>query len=332
MPYRSTISDGQPENDEVFTVNYLSVDAPVTRTDVAIPGSRRLPVTLPAGVASVRLPARIDEWGRVVVRLTIQGRGLDFQLDSGADGIVIDRDVAHELGLKSYGRWSTTVAGTIRARERSFRRSRIGSVAMNDVVVDVLPFAFEHDRSTRVVGLLGYDFIAGCVVKIDYEHGTVDVLPADTFTPPAKGIVLDAILDDQVPLIWSKFNDAVGERFILDTGADDVVVFSGFAKKHPAAVQDQSPHKVVSRTFNVVQMEGVGGELNVRPVVIAKMQVGTVLYPEALAFVMSGEQPAFEHEDVDGLIGASALQNVRRLSRLRELARRARSERTNAPA
>jgi predicted aspartyl protease len=308
FPFRSTISDGHIDNDEVYTLTYLSVDAPVTEADVAIPGSRRLPVTLPAGVASVRLPARIDEWGRVVLRLTIQGRGLDFQLDSGSDGIVINRDVAQELGLKTYGRWSATVAGTFTTTRAIVPKLAIGPVVMNDVVVDALPFAFEHDRSTRIVGLLGYDFIAGCVVKIDYEHGTVDALPAETFTPPAKGITLDAILDDQVPLIWSKFNDAVGERFILDTGADDVVVFSGFAKKHPAAVQDHSPQKVVSRTFNVVQVEGIGGELNVRPVIIANMQVGTVRYPEALAFVMSGDQPAFEHEDLDGLIGASALR------------------------
>jgi hypothetical protein len=179
---------------------------------------------------------------------------------------------------------------------------------MSDVAVDVMPFAFDHDRSTRVVGLLGYDFIAGCVVKIDYEHGTVDALPAETFTPPAKGITIDAILDDQVPVIWSKFNDSVGERFILDTGADDVVVFSGFAKRHPAAVEDHSIRKVVSKSFNVFQMYGVGGELNVRPVIIANMQVGIVRYPDTLAFVMSGDQPAFEHEDMDGLIGASALR------------------------
>ena len=309
LPYRSTVSDGHPENDEVFTITYLSVDAPVTETDVAIPGSRRLPVTLPAGVASVRLPATIDEWGRVVVRLTIQGRGLDFQLDSGASSIVLNRDVAQELGLKTYGRWSTTVAGTFTSTRAIVPQIGIGKVAMNDVVVDVMPFAFEHDRSTRVVGLLGYDFIAGSVLKIDYEHGTVDALPADTFTPPAKGITIDAILDDQVPVIWSKFNDSVGDRFILDTGADEVIVFSGFAKRHPAAVEDHSIRKVVSKAFfNAFQMEGVGGELNVRPVIIANLQVGTVRYPDTLAFVMSGDQPAFEHEDMDGLIGASALR------------------------
>ena len=308
IPYRSTVSDGRPENDEVYTITYLSADAPVTPEDVAIPGSRRLPVTLPAGVASVRLPARIDEWGRVIIRLMVQGRGLDFQLDSGAAGIVLNRDVAAELGLKTYGRWSTTVAGTFTSTRAIISKIAIGPVVMNDVVVDVLPFAFEHDRSTRVVGLLGYDFIAGGVVKIDYEHGTVDIMPPETFQPPAKGITIDAILDDEVPLIWSKFNDAVGERFILDTGADDVVVFSGFAKRHPAAVEDHSTRHIVSRSFNVVQVEGVGGELNVRPVIIANMQVGIVRYPDTLAFVMSGDQPAFEHEDTDGLIGASALR------------------------
>ncbi|MEA2785749.1 MAG: hypothetical protein QOF71_1853 [Candidatus Eremiobacteraeota bacterium] len=308
MPYRSTISDGHPENDEIYTITYLSTEAPVTAADVAIPGSRRLPVTLPAGVPSVRLPASIDEWGRVVVRLTVQGRGLDFLLDSGAAGIVFNRDVAQELNLKTYGRWTTTIAGTFTSTRAVVPKIVIGKLAMSDVVVDVMPFAFDHDRSTRVVGLLGYDFIAGSVLKLDYEHGTVDAMPAETFTPPAKGITIDAILDDEVPVIWAKFNDSVGEHFILDTGAEDVVVFSGFAKRHPAAVEDHSIRKVVSKSFNVFQMNAIGGELHVRPVIIANMQVGIVRYPDALAFVMSGDQPAFEDEDMDGLIGASALR------------------------
>ncbi|MDQ6925627.1 MAG: aspartyl protease family protein [Candidatus Eremiobacteraeota bacterium] len=308
VPYRTTVSDGHAENDAVWTVTDFKVGTQVTEADVSIPGSRRLPVELPAGVASVRLPARIDEWGRVTVRLTVQGRGLDFQLDSGAAGIVINRDVAKELNLKTYGRWSSTVAGTFTSTRAMVPKLNIGTVVMNDVVVEALPFAFQSDNSTRIVGLLGYDFIAGCVVKIDYEHGTVDAIPTDMFQPPAKGYTLDAIMDDQVPLISSKFNDAVGERFILDTGADDVVVFSGFAKKHPAAVEDHSPKQILSRLFNLVQANGVGGKLNLRPVIVANMQVGNVHYPDSLTFVMTGDQPAFEGEDLDGLIGASALR------------------------
>lgn len=308
MPYRTTLSDGHAENDAVYTVTDVKAGAPVPPSELEIPGSRRLPVTLPAGVASVRLPARIDGWGRVIVRLTVNGRGLDFQLDSGAAGIVLNRDIVRQLGLRTYGRWSNTVAGTFTSGRAIVPKVEIGPIVMNDVVVMALPFSYENDYATRIVGLLGYDFIAGSVLKIDYEHGTVDAIPSETFQPPANGITLDAILDDQVPVIWSKFNDAVGDRFILDTGADDIVIFSAFAKKYPAAVEDSSPKKILSRLFNVIQASGVGGKLNLRPVLIANMQVGNVHYPDYLAFVMTGDQPAFEGEDLDGLIGASALR------------------------
>lgn len=308
VPYRTTISDGKVENDAVYTVTAIKLDGPVAPEEVSIPGSRRLPVVMPAGVPSVRLPARIDGWGRIIVRLTVQGRGLDFQLDSGAAGVVINRDVARQLGLRTYGRWSNTVAGTFTTGRAVIPKVEVGPIVMNDLVVLALPFSFENDEATRVVGLLGYDFIAGCVLKIDYEHGTVDAMPSESFQPPAGSITLDAILDDQVPIIWSKFNDAVGDRFILDTGADDIVVFSGFAKKYPAAVDDHSPKKILSRLFNLVQANGVGGRLNLRPVMIANMQVGNVRYSDYIAFVMTGDQPAFEGEDLDGLIGAAALR------------------------
>jgi hypothetical protein len=109
-------------------------------------------------------------------------------------------------------------------------------------------------------------------------------------------------------MVWLRVNDAVGERFILDTGADDVVFFSGFATKHPAAVDDHSPKKILSRLFPVVQGSGVGGRLSLRPVMIAEMQFGNVRFKDYLAFVMSGKQPAFEGEDLDGLIGVPALR------------------------
>jgi predicted aspartyl protease len=308
VPYRTTLSDGHPENDKVWSVESLQIDTPVADAELAIPGSRRLPLSMPAGGATVRLPARIDRWGRVIVRLTVNGRGLDFQLDSGASGIVFDRDVVRQLGLKTYGRWSSTVAGTFVSGRAIIPKIAIGDVTMSDVVVDALPFSEQNDERTRLVGLLGFDFIAGCVVKIDYDHGTVDAIPSESFKPPANAFILDTILDDSVPMVGMKVNEVIGERFILDTGADEVVVFSGFAARHPAAVDDHSPKKILSRIFNVVAASGVGGTLTMRLVLLEKMQLGQVLYPDMIALVMSGDQPAFEGEDDDGLIGASALR------------------------
>ena len=309
MAYHMTISDGHPENDSIWDVENLQVGVPVVPAELDVPGSRRLPVEFPNGVDRVRLPARIDRDGVVIVRLTVNGRGLDFQLDSGAAGIFLNRDVARELGLPIHGRWSNTVAGTFTSGRAIVPKLEIGSVVMKDAVVETLPFAFENDWSTRIVGLLGFDFIAGCVVKIDYEHGVVEAIRTESFVPPANGLAVDAILDDQVPMVWMRANGAVGEHFILDTGAAGVLFFAGFAVKHPEAVDDHSPKKFVSRLFPVIQSEGVGGKLNIRPVVIEEMQIGSVRYRDFLAFVMSGDQPAFEGEDADGLIGAATLRS-----------------------
>jgi Aspartyl protease len=306
--YRTTVSDGHPENDAVWTIQDMKIGAPVLKAEVEMPGSRRLPVIMPPGASTVRLPAHIDPWGRVIVRLTVNGRGLDFQLDSGAAGIVLDRDVARQLGLKTYGRWSQTVAGTFTSSRAVIPKAEIGPIVMNDLVVEALPFSWENDERTRIVGLLGFDFIAGCVVKIDYEHGTVDAIEAASFTPPADGMVLDAVLDDQVPMVGMTVNDVVGEHFILDTGADDVVVFSSFANKHPEAVDDHSPKKILSRVFNLIQASGVGGKLKMRPALLAHMQLANVHYADYLALVMLGDQAAFEGEDDDGLVGASVLR------------------------
>jgi aspartyl protease len=205
-----------------------------------------------------------------------------------------------------YGRWTQTVAGTFSAGKTIVPSLQIGTIVMPDVVVDTLPFTYENDEHTKVVGLLGFDFIAGGVIKIDYEHGTVDAYRYG-FEPPKNALILDAVLDDGVPLIPVSVNGAEGERFILDTGADVVVLFSGFTKVHPAAVNDHNPGKVFSSGFNLVSNEGVGGELHTRALALERVKIGEVTFADFLSEVMAGDQPAFEGEDTDGLIGASVL-------------------------
>ena len=304
--YRTTYSDGHPENDGVRSVRELRVGDPVTDRDLQIPSGRRRLYDLPPGVERLRLPARIDKWGAVIVRLTIDGRGLDFQLDSGCSGITLNRGVAHELGLKTYGNWSQTVAGTFTTAKAIVPEMRIGPIVMHDVVVDALPMAFQNDESTKIVGLLGYDFIAGSIIKIDYERGTVDALPYDT-PFPHDALVVDAALDDGVPMIAVTVNGKVGERFIIDTGAWDIVLFSGFAQRNAGAISDHSPGQIISRWFNLVTSEGVGGALHTRGIGLERFKIGPIVFNDFIAEVMSGDQPAFEGEDTDGLVGAAVL-------------------------
>lgn len=311
LPFATTTSDGHPESDVVANLREVASGQPISDDRLAIPPGRRLPVSFPAGVRSVRLPASITPMGAVVVRVEINGRGLDFQLDTGSHGLVIDRDVATQLGLPIYRQWTQTIAGTFTAGETIVPRMQIGSLAMTDVAVDVMPLAWTRPERTEVVGLLGFDFLAGGVFKIDYQHGTVDAMPYDTPLPP-ETFALDASLDGGVPTIPVGINGALSRRFILDTGAWDVVVFSRFAAGHPGLVKDHSIGREMSlttlRPFAPLpfRTEGIGGELHSRALVLERMQIGRVGFDDFLAELMYGDQPTFEG-GADGLVGASVL-------------------------
>ena len=147
--YRTTLSDGHPGERQGLKISSLQIDTPVIEAELTIPGSRRLPVSMPAGGGIARLPARIDRWGRVIVRLTVSGRGLDFQLDSGASAIIFDRDVVRQLGLKTHGRWSTTVAGTFISGRAIIPKIAIGDVTMSDVVVEAAAVLRASSTSAR---------------------------------------------------------------------------------------------------------------------------------------------------------------------------------------
>ncbi len=304
--YRTEFSDGHPENDSFWTIREFIPGGPVNEAEVQIAHGRRAAVTFPAGVETVRLPARIDEYGRIIVRVVIKGRGLDFQLDSGADGIFIDRSIAKELGLRVYGQWCQTVAGTFSAGKAVVPNLKIGKIGMDDVVINAVPFTDQANPNTKIVGLLGFDFIAGGVIKIDYQNETVDAMRYD-HAMPKDAFEMDAILDDGVPMIEMGINGAISNRFIVDTGATDVLVFSGFSKKHPEALQDNSPGQIFSYAFNSVSADGVGGKLHTRGLALDRMQIGIAAFKNFLALVMSGDQPAFEGEDTDGVIGATVL-------------------------
>jgi predicted aspartyl protease len=254
----------------------------------------------------VRLPARIDAEGQIIVRLVVNGRGLDFALDTGCSTIVIDRGVATELGLPEYGRSNITVAGPLDTSRTVIPHVQIGSITMHDVVVDTLPFTRQTDERSKLVGLLGFDFLAGGVVKIDYQHGTVDMMRYGT-PFPTDIMIADTDLDDQVPTVPLIVNGAKGERFILDTGSDGMIIFSSFAARNAKVLKNNSPSRAMNSFLDLVTVGGVGGELHTRPLVLDRMQLGSVSLRNFFVEVLTGDQPSFEGEDTDGLIGASAL-------------------------
>jgi len=304
--WHTHLSDGHAENDRDYHVTADDFNVRVADADINIPEGGASIVSFPPDATTVRLPARLSD-GKVIVRLTINGRGLDFALDSGASGIVLDGEVAKDLGIKTFGKSIQSTAGPYEATQAVIPEIGIGPVTMHNTYVDCLPFNQRLDFATNVVGLLGFDFIANAVVSIDYEHGIVTASSPDSFAPPTAGIELGATLDDGVPYVVAQVGNAVGDHFILDTGSDDVMIFSEFADAHPDDVADEGLGRSINAILPTLTASGVGGEIPETLTQVASYQFGTVKFEDFLVSRTHGDT-SFEGEDQDGLVGYSVLR------------------------
>ena len=306
-PWHQHLFDGFAGNDVDWRTTQLTYGASVAPSELAIPPTRT-PLHFPKGVAHVRLPARIEN-GSVIVRASIDGRGLDVKLDSGTSGIALDVDVARELGLKRFGESTHTVAGTFEAANALVPQMRIGDLTLDDISVSALPFNYQQDRDTKVVGLLGYDFLAGAVFKVDYYNGTVEAYDPASFVPPSGTVYpLPLKLDDEVPTVSASLGGGTsGNDFIVDTGSTLVVLFQGFAQKHAAELPAVS-YTIADKTyFPLVTAEGVGGVFQLQPATVKHFVAGASLDDFRVYDIVSSVAD-FQGEDQNGLIGYQFLR------------------------
>ncbi len=292
--------DDRPDNDFDFRLTRDDLSADVSESDVDVPKDRRTLVEFPPGIDSIRLPARIEN-DRIYVRVDIGGRGLDFLLDTGCAGLTINEDVVRDLKLPIYGRTTTTVAGSFSTGRTIASDVTIGSLSLHDVEMRTVPLASNESHDTRVVGLLGFDFLDAVALKIDYANGTVDAMRPAALTVAPGATPLEVRLNSGTPVAHVELGDAGGDDFILDTGAAfSYVVFQRFARAHPDSFAAASD----GRTFSA---SGVGGSMPYRRIASKRIELGTwALDDDFGAEALSPSALGFDTED--GLIGADILK------------------------
>jgi predicted aspartyl protease len=292
--------DERPDTEYDYRLIRDDLTSPIADSEVAVPRDRRALVEFPAGVDAVRLPARIEN-DRVYVRLQIGGRGLDFLLDTGAANLTIDEGAASRLGLTPYGRTTQTVAGSFASGRVVVPEITLGDLTMHDVVMRTAPYASQEAHDTRVVGLLGFDFLDAVGLKIDYANGTVDALRPGTMQAPPAATALDVRLNSGTPVTHAEIGDAAGDDFIIDTGAAfSFVLFQRFARSHPELIRPE-------REGRVQIANGVGGTMSYRDALARKVTLGPLALPDVGGYeALSPDALGFDNED--GLIGADILK------------------------
>lgn len=299
--------DGRPYNDEDSRLESLDQTTPIDPARFEIPQDVRAPFSPPG--RRVKLPAKIID-DRIIVTAEMGRHRVNFQLDTGASTILLDRSVTDALNIASFGKQTEATAGAYVATKAIVPKMTIGQLVLTDIVVETAPFSFYGDEHTPVAGLLGFDFIAGSVLAIDYEAGSLEAIDSATFAPPEGAIVIPIRLDDEVPIVAARVGGAEGSHFILDTGADRSMLFSDFVGAHPVETTDRGLGEAMLASFPFLSnVSGVGGRMRVRPVQVSSLGVGSLTLPRWLFEVLQNEERSFEGEDFDGLIGQDVLRN-----------------------
>ncbi|MFN2449947.1 MAG: aspartyl protease family protein [Candidatus Baltobacteraceae bacterium] len=304
-PWHIHQTNGIKGDDTDWKVQSLEWGGRVDPAKVAIPPN--VPTVAFSG-ARAALPVTFSG-DRIILTMRIGAHKVSLQMDSGASGILLNRAVADATGVKSYGSWTRETAGEYLTAEALIPEVDFGGVTMQNVAAETAPYADETYDGAPVAGLMGYDFIAGAVMHVDYYNSTVEAIAPGSFTPPAAAMKIPLRLDDGVPVIDARIGSAAAHHFIVDTGADRSMIFSGFAQAHTADVADQGLGESMTASYPFIsQIYGVGGKVQVRPVQVPSLSIGSITFPKWL-FDVSKDAPSFEGDDYDGLIGQDVLRN-----------------------
>lgn len=126
-----------------------------------------------------RIPFRLAHPSKplAIVPVHINGRGPHpFVLDTGASTSILSSRLARELGIPVVPAPEMTGAGgMVRASTATLRKLNVGTAELEDVGVAVVDFLEPLGRAvgTRIEGIVGYNFLKGFEVTIDYPRTVV---------------------------------------------------------------------------------------------------------------------------------------------------------------
>lgn len=209
------------------------------------------PVNRVADDSSVRgvLPAQFPFDGAVVIRLTVKGRGLDFELDPSQRESYIDYAVAQQLGLPTFGKTTTLSTGEHVDYDTVLADADAGPIHLHDFRVYATDVAWQPDEATKIVGTLGYDFLAANILHIDYVHHVAEILPTSAMPagpkdPIAHGLDIPIEFDDGALLVPMAIGDGFTDHVALNTSMPWTFVFGGYVNAHAATMRgDGGAHK-----------------------------------------------------------------------------------------
>lgn len=261
-----------------------------------------------AAANPVRVPIEIIN-NHVYVRVCVRDRELVFILDTGAGASILDLDVAKELGLRL---------------GRSFRARGAGAGSVEGAFFDATPVSIPQtavsvtSRSAialtgvslgegfRMQGILGYDFIAGHVLAIDYRSRELRLYDAKSFAYHGPGTAIPITIARNHPHIEAEVVLADGNRipgkFIVDVGSS-----AALALTKPFVERNQLRQRV-GPTIRTFAGGGVGGATTADIGRVAALRIGPYDLASPVTMFHGDSAGVFSDSVWDGNIGGEVLR------------------------
>jgi Aspartyl protease len=300
-------SDGAPFNEYDSRITSDTYGVALTADDIAIPPTRQGIVQFPAGKTRVDVPADLRvrtipfginmTFADPYIRVTINGRGIDMRLDSTESGMVMDDQLAKEMGLTLSGPYEKDDKGRWYPTRTVVSTMSIGTLQMHDVAFALRPIHTQVGVK-KIVGIIGYDVLANAVIEIDYVNQRVEAFDPAQFMPPLGSVSTPVNIDDGIPFVSAQVGASSGDNFLLDTTSPFTVIFPSFVRAHPDDVKDQGRGKAVSFLFK---------DLGMKATELKSLTFGGARFQEWLAFEFDNIDD-FEGVTPDGVIGCDFLQ------------------------
>jgi hypothetical protein len=219
-------------------------------------GARELHTASPAPSRFLRSPGGSGERGvvpisiengEVIVDVFIDGKGpFAMMLDTGSMGMVTS-ETAAVLGLEGEGGGTAQGSGegVVPVALARVKEMRLGDTKLLEQPLLVSPLPrFFTDRGDRppLAGFFGYELLSSFAVRLDYDHKTLALAPAQDFDHHGAGARVPLVFDNKHPVIPATI-DGIAGRFEIDVGSSGALVLKrefveqhGFEARYPGGL------------------------------------------------------------------------------------------------
>lgn len=260
-----------------------------------------LPVTQSQGQASVSLQTLADSsvW---TLPVRVNGKSETFLLDTGASNSIFDRQILQQLNVSTIPISEKILAYMVVGENCSEANATMSSQPLPALTVDgakvegIMGLGLTRDKIPgNVAGVLGLDFLKGFDLILNPRTRQLQLLPASASssnTIPLKGAL-------GVMTAEAKINEQGAFTFLLDTGADTMVLSQSLAQRLNLDLAKAENYEVT----------GFCGTAPAKKLILDRVSVGEHSQRNLEAVILDDE--IFGLLGIDGIVGQNFLNQYR---------------------